>query len=396
MTAGPHPLPPGLATESAEELYEHAPCGYLSTAVDGRILRINATLLSWLGRDRAEVVDRMAFSDLLTVGGRIYHETHFAPLLQMQDRISGIALELRTADGRRMPVLVASVLVRDPDGRPTGVRTAVFDADDRRSYERELLRARREAELERERAERLAATLQRSLLPPVLPDVPGMELAAHFQAASPTEVGGDFYDVFPLGGNAWGVFIGDVCGKGAEAAAITSLTRYTLRAAAVHDPDPVRQLHTLDAVLHQEGAGTKRFCTVITAVLRRSGPGWTVELASGGHPPALLLRATGTAEYLDTPGGQIVGALREPRFASATATLHPGDTLVLVTDGLLEMRTGDGTDDRYDEDLYQAFMAQLAPASAAAAVAAIRADLIGSGEGIDDDTAVLALGVPPA
>src|SRR5690606_41852667 len=119
----------------------------------------------------------------------------------------------------RSPAFRSSGRGAAPDGGPTGVRPAVFDADDRRSYERELLRARREAELERERAERLAATLQRSLLPPVLPDVPGMELAAHFQAASPTEVGGDFYDVFPLGGDAWGVFIGDVCGKGAEAAA---------------------------------------------------------------------------------------------------------------------------------------------------------------------------------
>jgi sigma-B regulation protein RsbU (phosphoserine phosphatase) len=269
----------------------------------------------------------------------------------------------------------------------------VFDASDRRSYEQELLRARREADHERDRAQRLAATLQHSLLPPVLPEVPGMEVAAHYQVASPDQVGGDFYDVFPLGGDRWGLFIGDVCGKGAEAATITSLTRYTLRAAAVHDPDPIRQLHILDAVLQQEHVGVKRFCTVIAGVLQRAGQDWTVELASGGHPPALLLRAAGTAEHLDTPGGQVVGALREPWFASATATLRPGDTLVLVTDGLLEMRV-DRDRTRYDEEDFHAFMAARAPCTAAAAVAAARTELIGSGDGLDDDTAVLALGVP--
>jgi sigma-B regulation protein RsbU (phosphoserine phosphatase) len=387
-------VPSAQPAETAEELYEHAPCGYLSTAPDGRIVRVNSTLLSWLGHSRDQVVERMTFVDLLTVGGRIYHETHFAPLLRMQGRVGGVALELRKADGGRLPVFVTSVLTRDPDGRPLGVRTAVFDAGDRRAYEQELLRARREADHERDRAQRLAATLQRSLLPPVLPEVRGLELAAHYQVASPDQVGGDFYDVFPLGGDRWGLFIGDVCGKGAEAATITSLTRYTLRAAAVHDPDPIRQLRILDAVLQQEHVDVKRFCTVIAGVLQRAGRDWTVELASGGHPPALLLRAGGTAEHLDTPEGQVVGALREPRFASATATLGPGDTLVLVTDGLLEMRV-DRDRTRYDEEHFHAFMAALAPATAAAAVAATRTELIGAGDGLDDDTAVLALGVPP-
>lgn len=256
------------------------------------------------------------------------------------------------------------------------------------------MRARREADDERDRAQRPAPTLQRSLLPPVLPEVRGLEPAAHHQVASPDQVGGDFYDVFPLGGDRWGLFIGDVCGKEAEAATITSLTRYTLRAAAVHDPDPIRQLRILDAVLQQEHVDVKRFCTVIAGVLQRAGRDWTVELASGGHPPALLLRAGGTAEHLDTPEGQVVGVLREPRFASATATLGPGDTLVLVTDGLLEMRV-DRDRTRYDEEHFHAFMAALAPATAAAAVVAARTELIGSGDGLDDDTAVLALGVPP-
>ncbi|MDT7668009.1 MAG: phosphoserine phosphatase RsbU/P, partial [Pseudonocardiales bacterium] len=93
-----------LLEDSAEDLYEHAPCGYLSTLLDGRIAKINATLLGWLGYSRETLVGHRRFSDLLTVGGRLYHETHFAPLLRMQGEVSGVALELRTADGGRLPV----------------------------------------------------------------------------------------------------------------------------------------------------------------------------------------------------------------------------------------------------------------------------------------------------
>ncbi len=83
-----------LLEDSAEELYEQAPCGYLSTLMDGTIAKANATLLEWLGLERSRVVGRMRFTDLLTVGGRLYHETHFAPLLQMKGEVSGIALDL--------------------------------------------------------------------------------------------------------------------------------------------------------------------------------------------------------------------------------------------------------------------------------------------------------------
>lgn len=186
-----------LLEDDAEDLYENAPCGYLSTRMDGRIARINATLLTWLGRTRDELVDRAYFSDLLTVGGRLYHETHFAPLLAMQGEIGGVALELLAADGTRLPVLVNSVVKAGPAGEPRLVRTTIVDARDRRAYERELLRARQEAEAERERLHALATTLQRSLLPPALAKVPGLETAAYYRAASQDEIGGDFYDLFP-------------------------------------------------------------------------------------------------------------------------------------------------------------------------------------------------------
>ncbi len=173
-----------LLDDDAEDLYDNAPCGYLSTRMDGQIAKVNATLLTWLGRTRDELVGRRSFSDLLTVGGRLYHETHFAPLLAMQGEVGGVALELRAADGTRLPVLVNSVVKTDAAGEPLLIRTTLVDARDRRAYELELLRARREAEAERERLQALVTTLQGTLLPPALPDVPGLEAAAYYHAAS--------------------------------------------------------------------------------------------------------------------------------------------------------------------------------------------------------------------
>ena len=140
----------------------------------------------------------------------------------MQGEVRGVALDLQAADGARLPVLITSVVKADASGEPILVRTTVFDARDRRAYERELLRARQEADGERARLQQLVATLQQSLLPPALPVVPGLDTAAHYQTASADEVGGDFYDLFPLSQDLWGVALGDVCGKGADAATVTS------------------------------------------------------------------------------------------------------------------------------------------------------------------------------
>jgi sigma-B regulation protein RsbU (phosphoserine phosphatase) len=387
-----------LLEDSAEDLYEHAPCGYLSTLLDGTIAKINTTLLNWLGYRRGDLVGRKTFSDLLTVGGRLYHETHFAPLLRMQGEVSGIALELKAADGSRLPVLVTSTVRTGSDGQPLLIRTTVFDARDRRAYETELLRARQEAEREREELKRLNATLQQTLLPPALVNVPGLDVAAHYHIASTDKVGGDFYDLFPLASGTWGLFLGDVCGKGAAAAAVTSLARYTLRAAAVYDPDPVTVLSNLNTVLNHEYNGQDpRFCTVIFGLLTPDTDrgGFRVTLASGGHPPALLMRADGSADYLPTPGGQLIGVLPDAHIATTTVRLDPGDTLLLHTDGLTEAHTAQITDgDRYGDDALLDFAQVLAPTTASDAIAAVRDLLDTFGTGVDDDAAVLAISVP--
>jgi PAS domain S-box-containing protein len=134
-----------LLAESAEELYEQAPVAYVSSLLDGTIVRVNATLERWLGYERDAVVGHKRFHDLLAPGARIYYETHYAPLLQMQGEVREIAAELVRADGSRLPVLLNSTLVGGEDGSQI-VRTTAFDASDRRRYERELLRARADAE----------------------------------------------------------------------------------------------------------------------------------------------------------------------------------------------------------------------------------------------------------
>ncbi|WP_327287729.1 PP2C family protein-serine/threonine phosphatase [Streptomyces sp. NBC_01198] len=408
-----------LLEDSAEELYEQAPCGYLSTLMDGTIAKINATLLEWLGIERDAVVGRVRFADLLTVGGRLYHETHFAPLLRMQGELRGVALEMKAAEGRRLPVLVSSKVKHGSQGEPLLVRTTVFDASDRRAYERELLRRREEAEQARAEAERAHAeaeaarrqaeadrqrladalsVLQQSLVPSTLPAVPGLETAVHYHTASPDRLGGDFYDLFPLSGGQWAFFLGDVCGKGPQAAALTSLTRYTLRAAALHDPEPAATLTTLNAVLHERYAtsGDPRYCTVIFGILE---PGTAhghiaVRLASGGHPPALVMRADGRVDQLPTPGGLLVGVLPAARFTTARTTLGPGDTLLLYTDGLTEARTGLTREHLFGDDALHAFAIEHAPATPGQIITALTGLLESFGDGLDDDTALLALGAP--
>ncbi|AKK26100.1 SpoIIE family protein phosphatase [Mycobacterium sp. EPa45] len=377
----------------AEELWENAPCGQLAATPDGEILRVNATLASWLGVAPKTLCGKQIV-DLFTVGGRMHFETHFAPLLQMSGQLDEISMQLSTADGSRRPVFLSANVKADDGGRAVLLRVVIQDARERRTYERALLDERQRAEAEGTRAQALADTLRRSLLPPTLSIPDGLAAAAHYQP-SVQDIGGDFYDLFPLSRESSGFFLGDVCGKGPTAAAITSLMRYTMRAAAVVDPDPITVLHRLNSVLAQEsGAETPRFCTVVFGTLTQRDGGFAVRLAGGGHPPPLLLEQSGEASYLDVTGGMAVGLSDQPTFVDASLWLGPGDTMLLYSDGLTEALIGDGTR-RYDDDgALRRFATTHAPATADALVDQIRYLLTGLGSGVEDDTAVLALGVP--
>jgi serine phosphatase RsbU (regulator of sigma subunit) len=191
------------------------------------------------------------------------------------------------------------------------------------------------ARLYSERAQ-IARTLQESLLPPQLPTIPGVDMAARYlPAGEGNEVGGDFYDLFDVGSGDWSIVIGDVCGKGADAAALTALARYTLRATAGPTRLPSEALQTLnDEVLRQRGDG--RFITVAYARLAANGDGSArVTLSTGGHPPPILLRADGSAEPVGSPG-TLLGVVSDPVLADDILDLALGDTLFLYTDGVTE------------------------------------------------------------
>lgn len=368
--------------------YDRAPCGFLTTTPDGTIARVNRTLLSWTGFTEEELVGSRTFASLLTVGGRIYHDTHYAPMLQLQGQAREIALEIVTSSGERIPVLANAVLERDPEGEPAVIRIVLFDATERREYERELLRAKQRAEASEARAHSLARTLQQTLIPPRPPRIPGLDLSTVYRPAGDgEEVGGDFYDVFEIGTDDWVVTLGDVCGKGVDAAIVTSLVRHTLRAVTVQLPKPVEALHALnDVLLHDQ---TDRFCTVALLRLRRVEEEWEVTLSLGGHPPPLLLEPGRPVRMLGAPG-TLVGVVPQPQFQETHAVLERGSTVVLYTDGVTDGRRGLGL---YGDDRFQA-VADTHRDSPTIAEAIVADVLEFQGGNARDDIAVVAISVP--
>ncbi len=137
---------PRWLEESAEELYEHAPCGYISTLPNGTIVKVNQTFLTWMGYQREELLAGKRLQDLLPMGGKIFYETHYAPLLRMQGAVNEINLDLLHKDGHPLPVLVNTVQKRDANGKPLFNRTTLFNISDRKRYEQELVLARKKAE----------------------------------------------------------------------------------------------------------------------------------------------------------------------------------------------------------------------------------------------------------
>jgi len=320
-----------LLTENAEDLFENAPCGYLSTSLDGTFLKVNRTFESWTGLDREELVGKKRFSELLSGGGRIYHETHYAPLLRMQGQVREIALEIVRADGSRLPVLVNSTLVDGPDGEPKLIRTTVFDASDRRRYEEELLRAQR-------KEHEIAEQLQRSMLAGELPISAAVEVAASYQPADSTlEVGGDWYDAFWLSRHRVGLVVGDVVGRGIEAAATMGQLRSATRALASTGMPPPRLLEALDAYAVRHRVG---FLT--TAIYMEFDlDSHELRFACAGHLPPVLAPASGPA-HLAWKGRSLplgLGGRDEDARPEARCRLDPGSVVLLYTDGLVERRS---------------------------------------------------------
>lgn len=380
-----------LQADDPVALYEQAPCGYLTTDVDGRVLKVNRTFETLSGYERADLVGR-SLQDLLTPGGQIFQQTHLMPLLHMHGEAREIALDLVRADGSVLPLLLNATMHHPEVGAPV-VRVAAFDATERRRYEAELLMAKERAEESERRASTLARTLQRTLIPPSPPMIPGLDAAAAYRPAGDgTEVGGDFYDLFPTGEGSWGVLMGDVCGKGAEAAVVTALVRYTVRALAVSNAPPAEVLGGLNEVLR--GVESDRFCTVVLASLRpdADAAGWQVTLSVAGHPPPLLVGPSGTPVPLDVTG-PLAGIFDGVDYTDHRLALGPQETLLLHTDGVTEAR---GVDGYYGEDRLWATVAALGPTPRTLVEGLVEDAVTFQGDTTRDDIAVVAVGVPPA
>jgi serine phosphatase RsbU (regulator of sigma subunit)/PAS domain-containing protein len=186
----------------------------------------------------------------------------------------------------------------------------------------------------------IATTLQRSLLPPRLPIVPGMTIAARFRAAGEaSDVGGDFYDLFRAG-DGWMVVVGDVTGKGPGAAAITSLARYTMRTASMYERSPSAVLSRLNEALAVDPE-RRQLCTAVCARIELGDDGTLLAtVARGGHPPPFLVCAGGGAEPVGTPG-PLLGAFDDGMWDERVVLANPGDALVFYTDGVTDTR-GEG------------------------------------------------------
>jgi PAS domain S-box-containing protein len=242
-----------------------------------------------------------------------------------------------------------------------------------------------------ERERQIARTLQASLLPARLPAIAGLEAAARYIAGGEgTLVGGDMYDLFPVG-DEWAFVVGDVCGKGAEAAALTAMVRYTLRAEAMHHDRPGDVLGlTNGAILRQFDDG--RFCTVLHGRARVGDGRAALALASGGHPPPLVLRATGSVETLPC-SGPLLGVVRSVRHEDVAADLGPGDALVCFTDGVTEGRGPAGMFG--DVSLRETLLGSAGKTADAIAERLVSAALAFQGGRTQDDLALLVLRVPP-
>jgi serine phosphatase RsbU (regulator of sigma subunit) len=265
-----------------------------------------------------------------------------------------------------------------------------FGPDDIEQAERIAARASLaldSARLYEQRGE-IASALHDSLVPPPLPDLPGAVLAARYRpAAEQLDIGGDFYDVFRAGED-WLIALGDVCGKGVNAAVLTGRARQSLRTAAHFEREPGALLSALSSVFHNDTS--ERFITLLCLRVRAEEAGdLVVEVASAGHAPPLLVRADGQVEAVEAEGA-VLGVVGDAQYDATTVRLGPADQLVLYTDGVEEARGATGF---YGDERLIELLGRLAGAAPDVVCAAVEQDVVEHLDGRShDDIAVVSVG----
>ena len=242
-----------------------------------------------------------------------------------------------------------------------------------------------------ERERDIAATLQDSLMPGAIPAVPGLTIAARYRPAGVGHrVGGDFYDVFELPDGRSVTVVGDVRGKGPEAAARTALVRFTVRALARREPSPAALLGELNRAMLEQSGKLRRHCSIVFAAFTpaEAGGAVRVELSSGGHPWPLLLRADGTVESIGGPGS-LVGLMADVEHRDCAGELRSGDVFLFYTDGVTEAR---GSDGMYGDERLAALLADSQGLEPDALVDRVEQAAAGFSDGpLRDDIAVVAV-----
>ncbi len=300
----------------------------------------------------------------------------------------GAAQRRAQASEQRELAAADRVLAAEDRQHAAGERLQAFSDREALLSELEDEQDRREQALRyQHRAEELARTLQRSLSPPTLPRVAGLDVAVHYQPAAPEDVGGDFYDLFPLGGLRMGCFLGDVCGKGPQAAAVTSRARYTMRTAAMLHETPGAILMDLNEALLMQSSEPIHTCTAVYGEIAMRAQTTSVTLAVAGHPAPLIVRASGVVET--TPArGSMLGAVIDPVFHPCEIELAPGDALVMCSDGIFDTEI-DAI--RVDEEHLAVLLSGPPNADAQAIVDRLTHELRTNERPLRDDVAIMVL-----
>lgn len=399
----------GIALE-AETLHEHAgpePGRTLAAVADQttREERVQARLRAAEQRDA--LADSRDVAALARDQAAAARDVANAQSAMVDDRgddtraLTGANIVLRAAERRRR---AARQRAKAAEHRLLAAEDRLMAEGDREQAARERRRAlvdremlvnelQREHELRRQalrhqhRAEQLARTLQRSLSPPSLPRIAGLDVAVHYEPSAPEEVGGDFYDLFALAPRRLGFFLGDVCGKGPEAAAITSLARYTMRTAAMLREQPAAILHDLNVALLMHNADVMQTCTAVYGEITMTGSATRIMLAVAGHPAPLIVRADGSVQAT-TAHGTTLGVFDDPAFHTCEVNLAAGDAIVICSDGIFDADL-DGV--RVDEQRIAALLTGAGHAGAQDLIDRLTSALSHAERPLRDDIAIMTL-----